>query len=105
MRYFQGKVDDHEARNAVRVVVDTLKVDANAETGEGGDDYYDCVRYAAASRPLKAPAAAEKPFSAWALKRSRLSSNGHTGTRLTDERNRPACSTMTRSLEIFFEVT
>lgn len=34
--------------------VDVLKVDADSETGEGGDDGYDCLRYMLASRPFKA---------------------------------------------------
>lgn len=33
---------------------DVLKVDAHPETGEGGDDGYDCLRYLLASRPMKA---------------------------------------------------
>lgn len=36
---------------------DVLKVDADGETGTGGDDGYDMVRYLCASRPLKAPSA------------------------------------------------
>jgi hypothetical protein len=35
---------------------DALKVDADRETGAGGDDDYDCTRYGLASRPLKAKA-------------------------------------------------
>lgn len=34
--------------------VDALKTDADRETGEGGDDEYDMVRYALASRPVRA---------------------------------------------------
>lgn len=34
--------------------VDVLKVDADPETGEGGDDGYDCLRYLLASRPFRA---------------------------------------------------
>lgn len=34
---------------------DALKTDADAETGLGGDDEYDMVRYALASRPPRAP--------------------------------------------------
>ena len=30
---------------------DVLKVGANRDTGEGGDDGYDCLRYAMSSRP------------------------------------------------------
>ena len=33
---------------------DALKVDADPETGEGGDDEYDMVRYGIASRPARA---------------------------------------------------
>ncbi len=33
---------------------DVLKVNADPETGEGGDDDYDCLRYLLASRPMKA---------------------------------------------------
>lgn len=33
---------------------DVLKVNTDAETGLGGDDGYDCLRYLLASRPLKA---------------------------------------------------
>jgi hypothetical protein len=33
---------------------DALKVNADSETGEGGDDEYDCLRYALASRPPRA---------------------------------------------------
>lgn len=33
-----------------------LKVDTNSETGAGGDDGYDCLRYLLASRPLSADA-------------------------------------------------
>lgn len=34
---------------------DALKVDADPDTGEGGDDGYDALRYAIASRPLDSP--------------------------------------------------
>lgn len=34
---------------------DALKVDADPDTGEGGDDFYDMIRYALASRPERAP--------------------------------------------------
>ena len=45
---------------------DVLKVGANRDTGEGGDDGYDCLRYAMASRPLAAgPPPDDKPFDAW----------------------------------------
>lgn len=33
---------------------DALKVDADPESGEGGDDFYDALRYGAASRPFAA---------------------------------------------------
>lgn len=33
---------------------DVLKVNADAESGDGGDDMYDCLRYLLASRPMKA---------------------------------------------------
>jgi len=33
---------------------DVLKVDADPETGQGGDDGYDAIRYLLASRPIKA---------------------------------------------------
>ncbi|MGH8543115.1 MAG: hypothetical protein ACREX3_05675, partial [Gammaproteobacteria bacterium] len=33
---------------------DVLKQNANPDTGEGGDDGYDCLRYAIASRPMRA---------------------------------------------------
>lgn len=33
---------------------DVLKQDANPDTGEGGDDGYDCLRYGLASRPMRA---------------------------------------------------
>jgi hypothetical protein len=35
---------------------DVLKQNANPDTGEGGDDGYDCLRYALMSRPLRAGA-------------------------------------------------
>jgi hypothetical protein len=38
---------------------DVLKIDADSDTGEGGDDGYDCLRYLLASRPLKAPSLAQ----------------------------------------------
>lgn len=44
---------------------DALKIDADRDTGEGGDDMYDCTRYLLASRPRKAkqpPGAAAHPF-------------------------------------------
>jgi hypothetical protein len=45
---------------------DVLKVDANSETGEGGDDCYDVVRYAVCSRPLSAPLPPDaEPLSIW----------------------------------------
>lgn len=45
---------------------DVLKVDADPETGEGGDDWYDCVRYGIGSRPWKAPDPnRDAPFSMW----------------------------------------
>lgn len=37
---------------------DVLKVDVDPETGEGGDDGYDAIRYAVASRPARAPSIA-----------------------------------------------
>jgi hypothetical protein len=36
---------------------DVLKVDADADSGAGGDDGYDCLRYLCASRPCPAPGA------------------------------------------------
>ncbi|MGH7530536.1 MAG: hypothetical protein ACREMN_09165 [Gemmatimonadales bacterium] len=33
---------------------DVLKLNANPDTGEGGDDGYDCLRYGVASRPMRA---------------------------------------------------
>ncbi len=45
---------------------DVLKVDANAETGEGGDDCYDALRYAMCSRPSPAPDVSQgEPFNIW----------------------------------------
>jgi hypothetical protein len=46
---------------------DALKVNADSDTGAGGDDDYDCTRYGLASRPLKAKAPwPEKRTNAWA---------------------------------------
>jgi hypothetical protein len=45
---------------------DVLKVDADPETGRGGDDGYDCLRYLCASRPCPAPGLERmKPQSLW----------------------------------------
>lgn len=45
---------------------DVLKVDADPETGEGGDDFYDCVRYGMGSRPWKAADQTQNaPLSIW----------------------------------------
>ncbi|KKL71093.1 hypothetical protein LCGC14_2098380, partial [marine sediment metagenome] len=45
---------------------DALKINANRDTGEGGDDGYDCLRYAMASRPPPAgPPPDEGEFDAW----------------------------------------
>jgi hypothetical protein len=46
---------------------DALKVDADSQTGAGGDDDYDQVRYALASRPL-APRSPwrDEPLNCWA---------------------------------------
>ncbi len=45
---------------------DVLKVGANRDTGEGGDDGYDTLRYAMSSRPQPAvPPRDEGPFDAW----------------------------------------
>ncbi|GIW50781.1 MAG: hypothetical protein KatS3mg081_0136 [Gemmatimonadales bacterium] len=44
---------------------DVLKQNADWETGEGGDDGYDSLRYAIASRPLPAPPQDDEPFDAW----------------------------------------
>lgn len=38
---------------------DVLKVDADPDDGEGGDDFYDCVRYLLAGRPMRARALEE----------------------------------------------
>lgn len=47
-------------------VTDVLKQDANSETGLGGDDGYDCLRYLLAARPLKAESGAHLlNLSAW----------------------------------------
>lgn len=43
---------------------DSLKQDADDITGEGGDDGYDCLRYAVASRPFAAESSVPR-FSAW----------------------------------------
>ncbi len=45
---------------------DALKLNANRDTGEGGDDGYDALRYAMASRPPPAgPPPDEGVFDAW----------------------------------------
>ncbi len=45
---------------------DVRKVDADSETGEGGDDRYDTVRYAVCSRPLPARnVAGDAPLAIW----------------------------------------
>lgn len=41
---------------------DVLKVDANHDTGEGGDDGYDTIRYLCAGRPLKSRELEEEPL-------------------------------------------
>jgi hypothetical protein len=41
---------------------DVLKQDASGDTGEGGDDRYDCLRYALASRPPQAPVIVEPEY-------------------------------------------
>ena len=61
---------------------DVLKVNADSETGEGGDDCYDAVRYAVCSRPFHAaPPADTEPLNIWspeilALERERLMRRG-----------------------------
>lgn len=45
---------------------DARKADADPETGEGGDDEYDCLRYGLAGRPVPAPLAPLAPaLGAW----------------------------------------
>ncbi len=44
---------------------DALKVDADPDSGEGGDDIYDCTRYLMASRPWAATALPPKPVDPW----------------------------------------
>ena len=62
---------------------DVLKVNADRDTGEGGDDGFDCLRYGLASRPQKArPASDDEPFNAWspeALKYEYEKTHRHTG--------------------------
>lgn len=48
----QGMVVDPDDMELV------LKVDANPDTGEGGDDGYDCLRYVVASRPPRSQSVA-----------------------------------------------
>lgn len=48
-------------------VRDVLKVNADTETGQGGDDFYDEVRYAISERPARAIGEfLNQPISAWA---------------------------------------
>ena len=56
----------------------TVQVGANRDTGEGGDDGYDCLRYAMASRPPPARLPPDdKPFDAWSREALKAEMDAH----------------------------
>jgi hypothetical protein len=72
---------------------EVLKTDANADTGLGGDDDYDMVRYGLASRPIaavapKKPRSEHEDVKSWQDRARARSSKGGESTRVTMPRAR-----------------
>jgi hypothetical protein len=73
LRFFDTPTNRWGFEQLLGIIVDPLnvekplKVDADPVTGEGGDDYFDMVRYGAASRPMRARSNwRDQPVQAWA---------------------------------------